>query len=852
MIEEEYGEQNIDIDEFLKNASDKLSKNDDESKNIITQILSNYFLSIINDQEQCAQFFILVNSTIFPNYSNSHSPNNISQKKNIDIEGFRLYPLIYSFNPKLSVNYINYFLSSLMQAATEENKSNFSFLSSIFADIINIYYNNNDIEIHKLLDNEQKQKLYQKFFDFINNNIKTNKRIEQSLGFLLLNELIEKCPLVKEHKHLALLFKEISRYLDDRWFKCKLDLLNCIISLIFKVGEQFKPYANVCLFRILDNLTDSDWMKRKLAINIVYTLVFYCKKEMMAVKENIIEFLNILKEDEVAEVREVCMQTLKFIEESDNKGKNNNNNNDDFSDDSLNEKKNEKSNEKSNEKNIEKNNEKNKTNYNSDFNNIFDKNKYIRNINNYFDNGLYLYNLIKDQSTPKNYSNNNSNSLQNIKKVKNNRNNRNENDNFKKGSSSIGALENSSINTYKDKDYIINLKSATNMNKTNKNKAKINTNNIRNINNINSPYNNNTEVSEEKMSQKLNISSGKDSLYNLSRKSNKNNFTKKLVKHNTNRQFKTKFNKDKILLKDFEKQLNERKAIQSQISSYSNQNMTKRTIKFSNSKIKNNKINIYDNEIKKEISQSEKNNSSNKEMKKNSYINDLINNNINNNNNKTKIKQDFTMDKILEQLNNIQESQNDLIKMINNLKNTVDKNYCNLDKRISKLEKYHKDSLNNININEDNQINNDELLNENNVQNQIIDDEMKIEIIKNKFISGKYNEAVTEAKENDKYLYRLLPLILSENIPKIDLSIIEDIISELILKLPKLCMGEGKNNIIIILSFFNQVIRSRIHLKLIIQMNLKDTLQLMKTEYNLQMSQNDLANIDIILRSLKI
>ena len=65
-------------------------------------------------------------------------------------------------------------------------------------------------------------------------------------------------------------------------------------------------------------------------------------------------------------------------------------------------------------------------------------------------------------------------------------------------------------------------------------------------------------------------------------------------------------------------------------------------------------------------------------------------------------------------------------------------------------------------------------------------------------------------------------------------------------------MGEGKNNIIIILSFFNQVIRSRIHLKLIIQMNLKDTLQLMKTEYNLQMSQNDLANIDIILRSLKI
>jgi hypothetical protein len=58
-----------------------------------------------------------------------------------------------------------------------------------------------------------------------------------------------------------------------------------------------------------------DWMKRKLAINIVYTLVFYCKEEIMAVKENIIEFLNMLKEDSVDEVREVCMHTLKFLGE---------------------------------------------------------------------------------------------------------------------------------------------------------------------------------------------------------------------------------------------------------------------------------------------------------------------------------------------------------------------------------------------------------------------------------------------------------------------------------------------------------------------------------------------------------
>ena len=46
--------------------------------------------------------------------------------------------------------------------------------------------------------------------------------------------------------------------------------------------------------------------EKKISKNIVYTLVFYYKKEIMAVKENIIEFLNILKEDSVDEIRRMC------------------------------------------------------------------------------------------------------------------------------------------------------------------------------------------------------------------------------------------------------------------------------------------------------------------------------------------------------------------------------------------------------------------------------------------------------------------------------------------------------------------------------------------------------------------
>ena len=97
--------------------------------------------------------------------------------------------------------------------------------------------------------------------------------------------------MTKEEKNLDNLFKIIADYLDDRWFECKLDLLNCTISLIFTGEKNFKPYANLCLFKVLDYLTDEEWMKRKLAINIVYTLVFYCQEEILSVKDNIIDFL---------------------------------------------------------------------------------------------------------------------------------------------------------------------------------------------------------------------------------------------------------------------------------------------------------------------------------------------------------------------------------------------------------------------------------------------------------------------------------------------------------------------------------------------------------------------------------
>ena len=818
MSEEEIEEQNLD--DFLKNASEILCKNDDESKETILESLKEHILIVFKDKAEADNFFTILNGIIFPS-NDSDSQNSYNKQP------FILYPIIYSFDQKLSFDYIDYFLSALQKSVSEDNKSDFSFLTSVFSNFIKEFYNKSSNDDNNLIDNNntnliddnQKQTLFENLFNFCNNFIKTNKRTLQSFGCLLLVELIENCPLVKEEKNLGNIFKQFSEYLDDRWFECKYDLLNCTISLIFTAEQRFKPYVNVCLFRILDNLTDSDYMKKKLSINILYTLAFYCKEEILVAKDNIIDFLNVLKKDEKAEIREVCLQTLKIIEEADknksinnNSNVNNNTNNPNSNYSPL----------TSEEKKIDLSEDSH-----SQPSQFFSNNGLERNESSSTNN----YNKSKITSEKDSYKKNSYNN--NKSKIKNKISN-NGKEGLSKPTSSTRTLRVAN-NNYKDKDYInennkFQGKSNKKLNNRNNNNQlnTINNSNDMNLHNsLNSGFNNISDIYGGNIHRPNRSTENRGSPNNNSTNYIKKKNSKKserLLKHDTNINFRDKINKEKLLLRGMDQQINERKMKQSQLSYNMRQGMNskKNFTKLQNSKNQNqnNKLNI--NKQKKE---------------------EILSSNNNNNNDESNFLQ------IIEQLKKIQLTQDSLIEIVNNLKDKVEENYSSLDKRITKLENNHRGSRGERQLEENIEKSSSKDIN---LQNEIIDDKMKIELIKNKYISGKYNEALKEALENDKYLYKLLPLIVSENIIKIDLSIIEDIISKLNFNLPKLCKGEGKNNISIILSFFNQIIRSKINIKLITQMNLKDTLQLIKTDYNMKLSQNDITNIDIVLKTLKV
>ena len=592
MSENSFEEENLD--EFMIKASDILIEKEkpNPEKNSIIESLKQHLLSIYENKEEMDNFFKTINSVIFS-----------GDLKLIHKECFILYPIIFSFIPKLTINYFDYFVESFQICVTEENKNFFTFFCEIFSEVLQIFYNDknkNIINKKYLLDKSSKKILFNKILHFCEENIKTNKKLEQSFGCLILTEFIEKCPLIKEEKYLEIIFKKISDYLDDRWFQCKLDLLNCTISLIFSAENKFKPYANTCLFRVMDYLTDTDPLMRKLSINIVYTLVFYCKEEILEVKENIIEFLNVLKEDESDEIKEICKKILEFIQ-------NNSNNN---------------------------------------------------NIN------------------------------RKTKKINNNK-----------------VLNNSGKKT----------------DKSIQEKFKINT-----INNKNNYDNKDLEELDSKINIILN-------------------------EINKIKQVQEKFQIDLDILEQKEE----------------------------------NNYNILNQRFK------------------------LIEQNI-------KTRKKINRDNIS---NNSSDAKKD------NYSNCTEySNYSQREKRIIKPRIFLTKQY----------------------------EEKKIELLKNQFKNGKYNEALIESKTNEKYLLNILPLFDKSIIPKIEIAILEDSISRLNKRIFILCMDGDIETINDILLFYKELINSKIKLKTITKLSIKDALNFLKSKRNNFLDENDFNNIDKIIDNIKV
>ena len=227
-----------------------------------------------------------------------------------------------SVDSKIYFPYLSPVLTTLQNLIKDSNSPIFPTIANIFAEIVqNIMPT--DIEASNIELDQEEKTAYEMMQGFCIYNMKYDDKSNRIVGSLCLTKLVENCPVVLQKQYMKLIWEVIMNLIDKKYFNAKYELLNCLISLILGAENLFTPYAHNTLYKVLDFLADTDWLKRKLALNVIYTLIFYCKDEILPLKEHIISFLRALKTDKVKEVREVCLLILKIFSENEPKNKEN-------------------------------------------------------------------------------------------------------------------------------------------------------------------------------------------------------------------------------------------------------------------------------------------------------------------------------------------------------------------------------------------------------------------------------------------------------------------------------------------------------------------------------------------------
>ena len=91
-----------------------------------------------------------------------------------------------------------------------------------------------------------------------------------------------------------------------------------------------------------------------------------------------------------------------------------------------------------------------------------------------------------------------------------------------------------------------------------------------------------------------------------------------------------------------------------------------------------------------------------------------------------------------------------------------------------------------------------------------------------------------------------------KNITEIEIAILEDVISRLNKRLNILCMEGDRESINDVLQFYIQIIKSKLELKLVTQLNIRNTLSFLKEKGINKLTDEDISNIERILGSLRV
>lgn len=250
----------------------------------------------------------------------SSTQNSIERRKQL-LTFLPSFFLPFAYNIDMAYPYVSRILT-IIQNAISLSGITPEYMSSIFSDVVIAIFQNeieNDNQPEPSNSNKNNYELFQGFCIY---NMKQSDEYLQRFGAMCLKVLTSTLNyFAKNEKYLKYIWEKVIVFIDNENFTDSIDLLYSIENLIVKSGgDKFKGYANITLYKILDYMTvGNEDDVRKETLNIILLLAKNCKNEIYSLKKQLIECLNVLKNDIDNDIKNTTENILDIINEDEEK-----------------------------------------------------------------------------------------------------------------------------------------------------------------------------------------------------------------------------------------------------------------------------------------------------------------------------------------------------------------------------------------------------------------------------------------------------------------------------------------------------------------------------------------------------
>ena len=286
----------------------------------INTILQNIFNNIINNSYHSCRDISSeekFSNSLYSDYyklivKNIQNPNNITYilhalSKEIFFtkaiqDKIKLFNLISEFfspfkdniNQELNISLTYPYLSRILTVIQNNLLLNIQpkIISNTFGKIISIIFGN-EYEINKT-----KKEYYEICQGFCFYNMKQNEYKNQICGVLCLEELITKTNYyIDKNKYIKCIYEKIILFIDNNNFEPKEILVELQGIFISKCQQNYKPYVNITLYKLINNIETNNINLRHRIIDVLEIIFNLFPYEFKNINESILNFLNLLTND---------------------------------------------------------------------------------------------------------------------------------------------------------------------------------------------------------------------------------------------------------------------------------------------------------------------------------------------------------------------------------------------------------------------------------------------------------------------------------------------------------------------------------------------------------------------------